>query len=342
MGKIEPVTVLVTGVGDTVGQALVKTLRMSAVPVRILGTDRDELSAGLSWVDQGFLLSHCAQADAYLGELRKICVAESVRLIFPGSEKELELLSQNAPALLGVGAVVVGSAPEVLRVGMSKWETCRFLERVGLNFPRYARLGSPEEVALLVDACGFPLIAKPFRGTGARGLARIASWKEIESARATEVELVLQEYLQPDEEEYSVEVYTLKNGRQMGAISYQRCHMVAGDTYKARVAHHPAVEAEALAVVAALGTAGPCNVQLRLTERGPVTFEINPRFSGGVSLRAHFGYNEAEMAIRDLVLDEPVPMPIARRGVALRFWEELYLDEAPEPARASPGNAVAA
>jgi carbamoyl-phosphate synthase large subunit len=314
-----PVTVLVTGVGDTVGQALIKALRRSGVACRIVGTDRDELSAGLRWVDRAALLPHCAAAGDYLREIRRVCAEEGVELIFPGSEKELDLLAAHAGLLRSeIGAIVVGSPPDVLRVAMNKWETCRFLERAGLNFPRYARLESGEETARLVAECGFPLIAKPFRIDSAHDLA---------AAKRTGGELVVQEYLLPDEEEYSVEVYTLRDGRQAGSICYHRRHMVAGDTYKARVLEHAAAQAEACRVAAALGAAGPCNVQLRVTSRGPVTFEINPRFSGGVSMRAHFGFNEAEMAIRDLALGETVPAPNVRAGVALRFWEELYLEE---------------
>ena len=311
------ITVLVTGVGDTVGQALLKALRMSSIPCRIVGTDRDECSAGLHWVDKSYLLPHCSQAVAYIEKMRAVCAAENVRLIFPGSEKELTLLAQH---VFG-DAIVVGSRPEVLNIALNKYETCRFLEKAALNFPRYARL---DEAERLVKECGFPLIAKPIHGTGARGLSKVNSWKDIEALSG---EMVLQEYLQPDEEEYSVEVYTLKNGRQVGSVAYHRKHIVAGDTYKARIVHHEAAQAEAEKAVAALGTFGPCNVQLRVTERGPVTFEINPRFSGGVSLRAHFGYNECEMALRDLALGQEVPAPKVRQGTALRFWEELYLEE---------------
>ena len=331
----ELTTVLVTGVGDTVGQALVKAARQSALPCRVLGTDRDEFSVGLQWVDAGFVLPHCSRPDAYLAEMRRICAGEGAQLILPGSEIELELLSRNADALRAdTGAIVVASPSGVLRVGMDKWETCQFLERTGLNFPRYARGDSAEEIERLIEEAGFPLIAKPFRGTGARGLMKIESRKDIEPVRAAGVAMVVQEYLQPDDEEYSIEVYTLKDGRQAGAISYRRGQLIAGDTYKARVMPHDAAQAEARAVAAALGAAGPCNVQLRVTERGPVTFEINPRFSGGVSMRAHFGYNEVEMAIRDLVRGEPVPQPTITSGRALRFWEELYLDDKPELAEA--------
>ncbi|HEX8679423.1 MAG TPA: GNAT family N-acetyltransferase, partial [Chthoniobacterales bacterium] len=159
----------------------------------------------------------------------------------------------------------------------------------------------------------------------------IESREQLETLRGSDVPIVVQEYLLPDDEEYSVEVYTLQDGRQAGAISYRRDQLIAGDTYKARVAPHPAAEKEACAVVAALGAKGPCNVQLRVTERGPVTFEINPRFSGGVSIRAHFGFNEVEIALRDLVLHQPVPPLKTRSGLARRYWGESYVDEVASP-----------
>ena len=107
-----------------------------------------------------------------------------------------------------------------------------------------------------------------------------------------------------------------------------RRELAAGNTYRAWVGDHPDVRREAMAVVRAVGARGPCNVQLRLTERGPVTFEINPRFSGTTGMRAHFGYNEVEMALRSFVLGETLSPPQVREGVALRFWEETYLEKA--------------
>ncbi len=328
MSGRETTTVLVTGVGDTVGQALVKTARNSSLPCRVLGMDRDEHAVGLHWVDRAFVLPHCSQVAPYLEETRRICAEDGVQLILPGSEKELELLSRQAEALRQeTGAIVVASPPEVLRIAMDKWETCRFLEGAGLNFPGYAKADAPDQIERLIEKVGFPLFAKPCRGTGARGVVKIESRNDLDAVRAAEVEMVVQEYLQPDEEEYSVEAFTLKNGRQVGTICYRRGQLIAGDTYKARILSHPAVEAEALAIAKALHPSGPCNIQLRLTARGPVAFEINPRFSGGVSMRAHFGYNEVEMAIRDLVLDEPVPRPRVGSGLAQRYWEESYLED---------------
>jgi putative hydrolase len=78
------------------------------------------------------------------------------------------------------------------------------------------------------------------------------------------------------------------------------------------------------------------------TARGPVTFKINPRFSGTTAMRAHFGYNEVEMAVRDLALNEAVPIPTITEGIALRFWDETYLDVPTSPVRPAPAPASAA
>ena len=146
-----PVAVLVTGVGDTVGQAVIKAARASSIPCRVVGTDRARPCVGLEWVDAGYLLPHCSDGPAYLAELVRVCRKEAVRLILPGSEKELELLSRHAAEIASeAGATVAASPPTVLRIALDKLETCRFLERAGLAFPRYAPLAAAEEVERLV------------------------------------------------------------------------------------------------------------------------------------------------------------------------------------------------
>ncbi len=57
-------------------------------------------------------------------------------------------------------------------------------------------------------------------------------------------------------------------------------------------------------------------------------FEINVRFSGTTPIRARFGFNEVEAALRDFVLGEPVTLPRVTSGAVVRYINELYLDPA--------------
>jgi carbamoyl-phosphate synthase large subunit len=57
-----------------------------------------------------------------------------------------------------------------------------------------------------------------------------------------------------------------------------------------------------------------------------VCFEVNPRFSSTTPVRAHFGVNEPELAIREYVLGETLPHISARPGAVMREWQEIYLE----------------
>ena len=72
---------------------------------------------------------------------------------------------------------------------------------------------------------------------------------------------------------------------------------------------------------------GSLNIQLMIAENGPIPFEINSRFSGTTAIRANFGFNEPEMALLSYYYNENVPFPIIRSGIALRYHEELFIDD---------------
>ncbi len=83
-----------------------------------------------------------------------------------------------------------------------------------------------------------------------------------------------------------------------------------------------------MAIGAELQVMGSINVQLMMGEDGPVPFEINARLSGTTAVRAHFGFNEPEMTLRIFLLGEKLPPPEIRRGVVLRYVEEVFIDGA--------------
>lgn len=318
--------IAITGVGGPLGQALIKSTRLSSIPCRIIGTDRFPLSVGLGWVDVPRVLPDSGKRAEYVAGMIRACAEEKVALILPGSDSEMALLSEHAATIRKeCGAQVAVCSPEILAIAMDKWETSRFLDQNGRSGPATARLEDRAACDALITRLGFPLIVKPCRGSGSRGLVKARSQADIDYVRSLGGSNVLEEYLQPDDEEYTVAVYAPAQGKWPGSICMRR-ELVAGNTYRAWVNQNAAVIAEAEAIVRAIGIRGPCNVQLRLTARGPVAFEINPRFSGTTAMRAHFGYNEVEMALRDFVLGETVPAPEIRLGIALRFWDETYFN----------------
>ena len=62
-----------------------------------------------------------------------------------------------------------------------------------------------------------------------------------------------------------------------------------------------------------------------LTEDGAIPFELNSRFSGTTAIRAHFGFNEPEMALKSYYYKE-IPKPKINEGIAIRYHEEVFIE----------------
>ena len=136
---------------------------------------------------------------------------------------------------------------------------------------------------------------------------------------------MLEEYLSGDDQEYTVGCFCDRDGVVRGSIAMWR-ELLAGTTYRAVAGPYPEIRRAACEIVEALHTIGPCNVQMRITGRGPVCIEINPRFSGTTPIRAAMGFNEVEASLRHFLLDEtPIILPEVTSGVALRYWNEIYV-----------------
>jgi carbamoyl-phosphate synthase large subunit len=137
--------------------------------------------------------------------------------------------------------------------------------------------------------------------------------------------LVVQEHLEG--EEYTVGCVCDEAGELRGSLAMRR-ELQAGTTYRAEVGDFPEVREYAERIARRLRPTGPLNVQLRLSEGRPVAFELNVRFSGTTPVRARLGFNEVEAVLRHFALGEPLSLPRVTEGTVLRYWNEVYVDDA--------------
>ena len=101
-----------------------------------------------------------------------------------------------------------------------------------------------------------------------------------------------------------------------------------GTSWHIEVADFEALHAPLLSIAGAVDYIGSLNIQLMLTERGAIPFELNARFSGTTAVRAHFGFNEPAMALLSFFYKEDVLAPIVRSGIAMRYHEEVFIEGA--------------
>jgi carbamoyl-phosphate synthase large subunit len=315
------IDVLVTGSGALLGQGLIKSLRVSSFVNRIIATDLSPMAAGLYLADSAHLLPRF-DGPEYVDALIGLAREERVRVILCGTDLEVPVLAKNRAHIeQATGAKLVVSAPPAVSIADDKWLTVEFLRGAGFDAPRSAL--TFEAAKELAREVGWPLIVKPRIGAGSVGLSKAHDEDALRRAMETPG-VIAQEYLRPDDEEYTIGTLVID----------ERCHAVVplwrtlrhGNTHTAISDNFPEIRDFSARVVEKLpGAFGPINLQLRATARGPVVFEINARFSGTTPLRAEFGFNEVEAMLRYVIDGTPIPAPVLRHGLILRWTAELFV-----------------
>ena len=325
---MKPVNLLVLGLGGNVSQGILKAIRASRLNARVIGACVNPFAAGLYAADAAYI-SPWADSSDFLDWLLNVCCKESVHGILSGVEPVLEVLAEHRDEIHAKsGAIAIVSPPSLLALCTDKLRTSEWLCSVGLAAPGSAMATDAKAVNDLAHKYGYPLIAKPRFGKGSSDVRLVRSADELAEVLRSPAQKIIQEHVGCASQEYTIATFSDRHGRMRGAITMRR-ELVQGTTSVAEVVRFPEVRRYAAAITAALRPAGPCNIQLRQTDRGPVCFEINMRFSGTTALRAHFGFNDVEAAVRHFVLGEQaIDLPDIQTGLGLRYWNEIFVDPA--------------
>jgi carbamoyl-phosphate synthase large subunit len=317
--------VLVLGVGGNVSQGVLKALSISSLSCRVIGACITPFAFGLHTVDKAYI-SPRADDPSFLEWLLNICKTEGVEVVLSGVEPVLKVLAKYTGLIQEeTGALCIVSDPDTMMIGNDKLVTCRWMENNGFNFPLYAEAHDKKSLEILVKGCGYPLIAKPRSGKGSQGLMEIRNDEDLAYV-SRKPGYIVQECLNESGGEYTVGCFSDSMGKVRGVIVMRR-ELLAGTTVFAEIGEFPALQIEAKRIVETLRPMGPCNIQMRFPNGRPVCFEINIRFSGTTPIRARFGFNEVEAAIRHYIYGESTfDLPVVSQGMALRYWNELYID----------------
>lgn len=321
-----PVTVAVTGVGAIIGQGIVKSLRRSRHLSHVVGIDRSDRSPGPHFVDVFEKKPDVAEDDArYLEYWARIIKAQGIQLILPGLEVDMAFFDRNRAFFMAAGVRVALNRPELIRQTSNKWEFGETLAQIG--YPRIPSV-RPGSWAEAVRALGSPpFLLKPLQGNGSRGIVVLQDERDFEYwCVKADYDWMLQRIVGTPEQEYTVGIFGLGDGRKIGPLIFRRRLSTAGNTLEAEVVHkHPILEAAVEELTDFFRPLGPTNFQFRVENDTAFLLEINPRFSSSNSLRTAFGFNEAEMAIDFFLFDTHPAEPRITAGTAWRYSEDFVI-----------------
>jgi carbamoyl-phosphate synthase large subunit len=319
MSSVPKTKVLVTGVGGPAGVAVLRSLLRRA-DVDAYAGDMDGWASGLYLVpaDRRRILEPGLSPE-FVDGIRQLVVDDGIDVVISTVDVELPPLAAARDDL--GGAVLAAPSTETLAVALDKWELAQRCSRL-LRVP-VTRLLNADGIAL---KWSFPVIVKPRRGAGSRGVRLVPDRAALEAIEPDE-SLIIQEHLPGDE--FSVDVLAAGDGTVVAAVPRTRTRVDSGVSIAGRTVHDEALESTAAAVARAIGLRGVANVQLRRdTEGVPALLEVNPRFPGALPLTIAAGVDMPSLVV-DLALGRDIPTRIDFRDLAnVRFLEDLFVDPA--------------
>ncbi len=326
MKVVGELTVVVTGVGAIIGQGIVRSLRATGRPFRIIGVDRSVNNPGAYFVDRFIAKAKVDESSgSYFDYWMDLIERESVDVILPGIEIDSFFFHKNRDFFRSLNVTVVLNESRLIEVTSNKWLFLKELSKLGYPTIPSARPSSwREALATLGEP---PFLLKPLKGNGSRGIVRISNEFDFNYwSSSTTVEWMLQKIVGNDDEEFTVGVFGLGAGRYLKPIVFRRRLSIAGNTQHVEVVNkHSLIDVSVDYLCRHFCPVGPTNFQYRIERSVPYLLEINPRFSSSNSLRTAFGYNEAAMSIsfyHDKIQPQLSPL---LSGQAWRFYEDYVV-----------------
>ena len=311
--------VLVTGAGGPAGVSIIRSL-LHRSDVTVAAADMDRYASGLYLVEAAERrLVLAGLAPEFTDDLLKLCVSQKIDVLFPTVDVELEVIAARRAEFADNGVKIASPSAETLEVCLDKYALAARCQGI-IPVPTTALLGA-ESTAIDWD---FPVMIKPRRGAGSRGIRQIDTREELEALGSDDQTLV-QELLPG--EEFSVDVLSDLQGSVIAAVPRSRLRVDSGVSVAGATKRNDELENAARAVAAAIGLTTVGNVQLRRNVNGMAALlEVNPRFPGAMPLTIAAGVDMPSLTL-DLVLGNAVPANVDFRELSVvRYLEDVFLD----------------
>jgi carbamoyl-phosphate synthase large subunit len=313
--------VLVTGAGGPAGVAVIRSY-LADPAVEVLAADLDGYAAGLYLVEPGrrFLVP-AGLAPDFVPEVLRLCRLEGIDVVVPTVDSELPPLASRRAEFAALGVRIAVTSAAALDRTLDKLELARACAAT-VATPRTELLGP----AIDPGSWTYPVIVKPRRGSGSRGVSIVDSAADL--ARLVDHPgMIVQEYLPG--EEYSLDTFADLDGHVVSVVPRSRLRVDSGVSVAGRTLHDPELDQLARGVFAAVGLNLVANVQCRRDADGRAKLlEVNPRFPGAMPLTIQSGVNMPVLCL-DTVLGHPVPDAVPHEDLMMvRFLDDRFLDPA--------------
>lgn len=307
--------ILITGAG---GPAAVSCWRsLASLNALVFMADADHRAAGLYLVPGGQrAIVPLGTSEDFTPTLLSLCDRWKINLLIPTVDVELAKTARAHADFESLGVRLLTSSAESLEICADKYTLLSHAKDVIPTPPTWSVNGSLKTASL-----SFPMIAKPKRGSGSRGVVTVNSQDDI-ARLPMDDSYILQRFLPGAE--YSVDVLSTPEGESLAAVPRERLKIDSGIAVTSRTVKDRELMDHGKRIVSHLRLSYVSNVQFRRDSDGtPRLLEINPRMPGTMPLTVASGINMPLLAVRmGLGLThEPVPSDFSEIAM-VRTWQD--------------------
>jgi carbamoyl-phosphate synthase large subunit len=303
------INILITGAGSVMGQSIYRALCNSNYEkkINVHFFNSDEKGAGFYFNSSNrphkipvvkTTICPIASSDEYIPFIKKYIEMNNIDICFSGTQHEIEKIALLNDSI-GKAAVL---ASNILKLTLDKQLTVDLLNKY--NVPAPISYTLEEAIKNKIEIIG---IVKPNYSSASRNIFKSHNYLElIEISNKIPKNLwgkyVFQEFL--DGEEFTCSCFLDKYSKSKKFLVMKRDLSPDGASVYGRITHDPLINNYLSLVLDAFEKQGMefgnINVQLRLTKKGPLLFEINGRLSSTEAPKSYFGFNTVEAFIDNI------------------------------------------
>lgn len=305
---MEKKIVLVTGIGGNVGQGILRNIKKTQFPIKIIGCNVTDFSAGNYLCDTFHKVPYAVDED-YISAINSIVENEKVDLIIPSTDYEVYYLSLYHNKLK---ANAVVSALETSKNYLDKYLT--FLHHKKNNLP-FAESYLPDDY----EKGKFEnYILKPREGRGSRGIHINPS-----DIKSFDDSYIVQELVTG--KEITTAFYVSKEKKLHGFITLER-KLENGATNQCFVnrIYDEQLQNILEKMISCNHFIGSANLQSMVRNNGEIVpFEVNCRISGTNSIRSNFGFEDVKYTLEEHLYQISPSEPNITDGSAIRIMMDI-------------------
>lgn len=311
--------VLITSAGSTNGVNVIKALReQNEIPLSLIATDTNHLAAGFYLANKYYLVPKADSPD-FIPAILRICKKEKIKIIIPTFSFELPLFAKNKEIFERNKIKMAISDYKTFLITEDKIKTNEYFKKWKIPSPKVYT-----EKDIKQRKVNFPLIIKPKKGSGGKGVFKVNNWKELEFFRNYFKKSIIQEYAKGDE--YTIDGACDLKRKMIAASPRIRLEIKGGLAVKAITVNDPLMVDFTKKIVEGFEIIGPFNVQCFKYKNNIKFTEVNSRFpSGGLPLTVKAGFNIPLILIK-LLLGKEIKKPKIKSNIVMtRYWDSIIL-----------------